>query len=134
MPAPILGPFGGDKFIVALDAVNSESGPTLGYHCRHGNLRAVAFPDEPTRERYYDSRARGESLWLDPKVLVSHCGKHFCPLKTSYRTAIARRVNAAVLLWDIETVFDHRGFAAANDDDGESDDEVRASKGDKFPK
>jgi hypothetical protein len=38
-------------------------------------------------------------------------------------------VNAAVLLWDIETVFDHRGFAAANGDDGESDDEVRASKG-----
>jgi len=33
-----------------------------------------------------------------------------------------------------ETVFDHRGFAAANGDDGESDDEVRASKGDKFPK
>ena len=28
-----------------------------------------------------------------------------------------------------ETVFDHRGFAAANGDDGESDDEVRASKG-----
>ena len=34
-----------------------------------------------------------------------------------------------VLVWDIETVPDLRGFAAANGLNGKSDDEVRASKG-----
>jgi predicted PolB exonuclease-like 3'-5' exonuclease len=39
-----------------------------------------------------------------------------------------------VLVWDIETVPDLRGFAAANGLEGESDDEVRAALGNKFPK
>ena len=39
-----------------------------------------------------------------------------------------------VLVWDIETVPDLRGFAAANDLDGKSDDEIRAAIGDRFPK
>ena len=39
-----------------------------------------------------------------------------------------------VLVWDIETVPDLRGFAAANGLDGKSDDEIRAEMGDKFPK
>jgi hypothetical protein len=39
-----------------------------------------------------------------------------------------------VLVWDIETVPDLRGFAAANALEGKSDDEVRAALGNKFPK
>lgn len=39
-----------------------------------------------------------------------------------------------VLVWDIETVPDVRGFAAANGLIGRSDDEIRAVLGDKFPK
>jgi predicted PolB exonuclease-like 3'-5' exonuclease len=39
-----------------------------------------------------------------------------------------------VLVWDIETVPDISGFAAANGLDGKSDDEVRTELGDKFPK
>jgi len=39
-----------------------------------------------------------------------------------------------LLVWDIETVADLRGYAAANGLDGKSDDEVRAALGDKFPK
>jgi hypothetical protein len=39
-----------------------------------------------------------------------------------------------VLVWDIETVPDLRGFAAANGLDGQSDDDVRAAICDKFPK
>lgn len=39
-----------------------------------------------------------------------------------------------VIVWDIETVPDLRGFAAANDLGGKSDDEIRAVLGDKFPK
>ena len=39
-----------------------------------------------------------------------------------------------VLVWDIETVPNLRGFAAANSLEGRSDDEVRAVMGDKFPK
>jgi hypothetical protein len=39
-----------------------------------------------------------------------------------------------VIVWDLETVPDIQGFAAANGHDGKSDDEVRAELGDKFPK
>jgi predicted PolB exonuclease-like 3'-5' exonuclease len=39
-----------------------------------------------------------------------------------------------VLVWDIESVPDLRGYAAANGLEGKSDDEVRAALGDKFPK
>ena len=39
-----------------------------------------------------------------------------------------------VLVWDLETVPDLRGFAAANGLDCKSDDDIRAAMGDKFPK
>jgi predicted PolB exonuclease-like 3'-5' exonuclease len=41
---------------------------------------------------------------------------------------------AHVLVWDLETVPDLQGFAAANGLDGKSDDEIREAMGDKFPK
>ena len=41
---------------------------------------------------------------------------------------------ASVIVWDIETVPDLRGFAAANGLSGRLEDEVRAEMGDKFPK
>jgi predicted PolB exonuclease-like 3'-5' exonuclease len=39
-----------------------------------------------------------------------------------------------VIVWDIETVPDLKGFAAANDHAGKTDEEVRAQMGEKFPK
>jgi hypothetical protein len=39
-----------------------------------------------------------------------------------------------VLVWDIETVPDLEGFAAANGHDGKTEDEIRAELGEKFPK
>ena len=39
-----------------------------------------------------------------------------------------------VIVWDVETVPDLKGFATANGHLGKSDDEVRAELGDKFPK
>jgi 3'-5' exonuclease len=39
-----------------------------------------------------------------------------------------------VIVWDIETAPDLKGFAAANGRDGKTDDEVRAELGEKFPK
>jgi 3'-5' exonuclease len=39
-----------------------------------------------------------------------------------------------VIVWDIETVPDLKGFAAANGHNGKSDGEIRAELGDKFPK
>ena len=39
-----------------------------------------------------------------------------------------------VIVWDIETIPDLRGFAAANGMDGKTDDEIREAIGDKFPK
>lgn len=41
---------------------------------------------------------------------------------------------ASVIIWDIETVPDLKGFAAANGRDGQSDIEIREAMGDKFPK
>jgi predicted PolB exonuclease-like 3'-5' exonuclease len=43
-------------------------------------------------------------------------------------------MNGTVIVWDLETVPDLRGFATANDLVGKTDDEVRAAIGDKFPK
>jgi 3'-5' exonuclease len=43
-------------------------------------------------------------------------------------------MGASVIVWDIETVPDLKGFAAANGHVGKTDDEVRAELGDKFPK
>jgi predicted PolB exonuclease-like 3'-5' exonuclease len=40
----------------------------------------------------------------------------------------------SVVVWDIETVLDVKGFAAANDLVGKTDEEVRAAHGDRFPK
>src|SRR6266478_7078479 len=39
-----------------------------------------------------------------------------------------------VLVWDLETIPDVKGFAAAYGLDGKSDEEIRAAIGDKFPK
>jgi 3'-5' exonuclease len=43
-------------------------------------------------------------------------------------------MGASVIVWDIETVPDLKGFAQANGHDGKSDDDIRAAMGDKFPK
>jgi 3'-5' exonuclease len=43
-------------------------------------------------------------------------------------------MGASVIVWDIETVPDLKGFAEANGHDGKSDDDIRAAMGDKFPK
>jgi predicted PolB exonuclease-like 3'-5' exonuclease len=40
----------------------------------------------------------------------------------------------SIIVWDLETVPDLAGFAAANDLVGKSDVEVREAIGDKFPK
>jgi hypothetical protein len=40
----------------------------------------------------------------------------------------------SIIVWDIETVPDLRGFAAANGLEGKSDEEVREALGEKFPK
>ena len=39
-----------------------------------------------------------------------------------------------LLVWDLETIPDIKGFAAANGHDGKSDEEIRTAIGDKFPK
>ena len=43
-------------------------------------------------------------------------------------------MNGSVIIWDLETVPDLRGFALANDLVGKTDEEVRAVLGNKFPK
>jgi predicted PolB exonuclease-like 3'-5' exonuclease len=43
-------------------------------------------------------------------------------------------MGASVIVFDIETIPDLKGFAAANGHDGKSDDDIRAAMGDKFPK
>jgi predicted PolB exonuclease-like 3'-5' exonuclease len=41
---------------------------------------------------------------------------------------------AHITVWDIETIPDLRGFAAANGHDGKADQEIREAMGDKFQK
>ena len=41
---------------------------------------------------------------------------------------------AHILVWDLETIPDLKGFAAANGHDGKTEDEIREALGDKFPK
>jgi 3'-5' exonuclease len=41
---------------------------------------------------------------------------------------------ASIIVWDIETAPDLKGFAAANGHVGSGDDEIRAAMGDNFPK
>ncbi len=43
-------------------------------------------------------------------------------------------MSASVIAWDIETVPDLKGFAAANGMENKSDDEIRTAMGDTFPK
>jgi predicted PolB exonuclease-like 3'-5' exonuclease len=43
-------------------------------------------------------------------------------------------VSNRILVWDLETVPDLQGFAAANGHDGKADHEIREAIGDKFPK
>jgi predicted PolB exonuclease-like 3'-5' exonuclease len=43
-------------------------------------------------------------------------------------------MNGAVIIWDLETVPDLHGFAAANDLVAKTDDEIREAVGSKFPK
>jgi 3'-5' exonuclease len=43
-------------------------------------------------------------------------------------------MSASVIVWDVETVPDLKGFAVANGHDGKCDDDIRAAMGDKFPK
>ena len=52
----------------------------------------------------------------------------------SGRLAARCRRHPSVIVWDLETVPDLAGFAAANDLVGKSDVEVREAIGDKFPK
>jgi predicted PolB exonuclease-like 3'-5' exonuclease len=43
-------------------------------------------------------------------------------------------MSARVIVWDIETVPDLKGFARANGHDGKTDNDIRAAMGEKFPK
>ena len=43
-------------------------------------------------------------------------------------------MGASVIVWDIETVPDLKGFARANGHDGKNEDDIRSTMGEKFPK
>jgi len=55
-------------------------------------------------------------------------------MKSFYPAIYQARDMPHLLVWDIETVPDLAGFAAANGHDGKTEDEIRAELGDKFPK
>ena len=55
----ILGPYGGNQFLAALNALHPKGRTTIGYHRRHGNLPE---PLPPTDKHYHDSQHRRESF------------------------------------------------------------------------
>src|SRR5262245_66069597 len=64
------------------------------------------------------------------RCLDTRRGPRVCPPAGTVTT----RMKPSVIVWDLETVPDLSGFAAANDLVGKSDVEVREAIGDKFPK
>ena len=53
---------------------------------------------------------------------------------TALHDTLNKGMPANVIVWDIETIPGPRGYAAANDLVGRTDDDIRAAMGDKFPK
>jgi hypothetical protein len=50
---------------------------------------------------------------------------------TTSTAGVSRDMPDRIIVWDLETIPDLKGFAAANGHDGKTDDEIRAM-GDKF--
>jgi predicted PolB exonuclease-like 3'-5' exonuclease len=63
-------------------------------------------------------------------VSITPAQNAFCPIVLSTEGCAMPHV----IVWNIETVPDLKGFAAANGHDGKTDDEIRAELGEKFPK
>ena len=68
--------------------------------------------------------------------LVPLCRHLTCPGPSRRPSAVPQfgAMNGSIIVWDLETVPDLRGFAVANDLVGKTDVEVREAIGDKFPK
>src|SRR2546421_737068 len=65
--------------------------------------------------------------------------QRYCNFQTARGSSMrergySTRTNSSVIVWDLETVPDLGGFAAAHDLVDKSDAEVREAMGDKFPK
>ena len=61
----------------------------------------------------------------------------FCRVAGLFRSVAlckAPAMSNSIIVWDLETVPDLRGYAAANGMSASTDDEVREAIGDKFPK
>jgi hypothetical protein len=69
-----------------------------------------------------------------PRRYFSHYRRTRDPHPLSFGNQQADDMMANVIVWDIETVPDLRGFAAANGLTASNDDEIRSALGDKFPK
>jgi hypothetical protein len=99
----------------------------------------------PQRRRCGLIEAKGPSLVCREQTQGypqrRRCGLIEAALRSGLRTARRERLDnlfdgdmASIIVWDIETVPDLKGFAAANGHDSRGEDEVRAAMGDKFPK
>jgi predicted PolB exonuclease-like 3'-5' exonuclease len=74
-------------------------------------------------------------VYIDATISYFHQGR--CRVESVRRIAIHYEGSGMpdhVIVWDLETVPDLRGFAAANDFEGKSDEKVRQAMGEKFPK
>ena len=68
-----------------------------------------------------------------PELVYEIEGGLVCPIGLELAYLAAKQMSASVIVWDMETVPDLRGFAAAKGLVGKPDDDVRAEMGDKFP-
>src|SRR5450830_433213 len=84
---------------------------------------------------------QGDLTGLSPQDRSNHTSDHLAGVRNGPRPF--RRpcpvpsfdpMEPSAIVWDLETVPDLSGFAAANDLVGKTDDEVREAIGDKFPK
>ena len=115
-------------------------------YCRREHAIEVSkrrWPDKPWAMEDFHF---GGGRWINGSLQVNKKpplggGKHLSRSLAFYRrirlwqfSERSDLMTASVIVWDIETVPDLRGFAAAKGLTGRSDDEVRAEMGDKFPK
>ena len=97
LPTPVLGPFGGNQLILALNTAHAKARTTSGYHRRHGNLPAVV---PPTSQRYHEGRLRG-SLFSLKEHFLPRCLKYLSRRKNCICCAARKkRYMAHVIVWD----------------------------------
>src|ERR1700744_3761743 len=104
-----------NQFVAALDATYSKQRASIKSHevPHPGHVNSARIRNSGSR-KIYDAQCCGGSLCREPYPPT----KCILPIVLDTEGAMPH-----IIVWDIETVPDLKGFAAANGHDGRTDDE-----------